>query len=49
MGKSNKELAVELVAAYYSNPMISNKERFSEERIKELVELAKRSLENIND
>lgn len=49
MGKSNKELAVELVAAYYSNPMISNKERFSEERIRELVELAKRSLENIND
>lgn len=49
MEKSNKELAVELVAAYYSNPMISNKERFSEERIKDLINLAKRALEDIND
>lgn len=49
MGKTNKELAVELVCAYYSNSTIAENEPFSEDRVKELVELAKRALEKIPD
>ena len=34
MGKTNKELAVELVCAYYSNSTIAENEPFSEDRVK---------------
>ncbi|MBE5055952.1 hypothetical protein INF37_08070 [Pseudoflavonifractor sp. DSM 107456] len=49
MGKSNKELAVELVAAYYSTQAASTNERFSEDRIEELILMAKRALDKIPD
>ena len=49
MGKSNKELAVELVAAYYSTQVASTNEIFSEDRIRELILMAKRALEKIPD